>query len=75
MIWNKLTEKKPIAYKSGLFDGLKSDKILAFTKNGKYEVVEMYEGVMDGKKFQDFYNANDFEIGNILFWTEIEPPV
>lgn len=75
MIWYKLAEKKPIPFISGCFDGLKSAKILAFTRTGRYEVVEMYENIKDGVKLQDFYNNDDVEINNILFWTEIDPPV
>lgn len=29
MIWYKLKEKRPLAYKTGMFDGKKSDKVLS----------------------------------------------
>jgi hypothetical protein len=31
----------------------------------------MYEGVIDGTEFCEFYDHRDFEIENVLYWTEI----
>lgn len=39
MEWIKLSDKKPTAYQSGTWDGLKSDEILVLTTTGR-----MYEG-------------------------------
>jgi hypothetical protein len=74
MIWNKLTEKRPLAYKTGMYDGKKSDKILVADEFGNYYIAEMYEGFLDGSEFCDFYDQNDFEIKNVEYWTEIESP-
>lgn len=74
MIWNDVTKKKPLAYKLGGWDGFKSDKVLVCTKSGKYHVVEMYSGAMDGREFNNFYDDMDFEIQNVAFWTEIDLP-
>ena len=74
MIWNDVKKKKPHAYQSGGWDGLKSDKVLVCTGSGKYHVAEMYAGVMDGSEFNDFYDDRDFEIENVAFWTEIDRP-
>ena len=74
MIWNKLTDKKPHAYKTGMFDGKKSDKVLVADEFGKYFIAEMYEGFLDGSDFCDFYDTNDFEIKNVEYWIEIESP-
>ena len=74
MIWNKLTEKIPLAYKTGMYDGKKSDKILVADEYGKYHIAEMYEGFLDGSDFCDFYDQNDFEIKNVEYWIEIESP-
>jgi len=72
MVWYDVKKKKPHAYQSGGWDGLKSDKILVCTRSGKYHVAEMYAGVMDGSEFNDFYDDRDFEIENVAFWTEID---
>ena len=74
MIWNDVTKKKPLAYQSGGWDGLKSDKVLVCTRSGKYHIAEMYSGAMDGHEFNDFYDDRDFEIENVAFWTEIDRP-
>ena len=34
----------------------------------------MYEGVLDGSEFCDFYDKNDFEVKNVEYWTEIDSP-
>ena len=74
MIWNKIEDIKPLAYMTGGWDGKKSDRVLVRTQNGKYYVAEMYEGVLDGSKFFDFYDHYGFEISNVTFWAEIEFP-
>lgn len=74
MIWYELKQKKPLAYKTGLFDGKKSDKVLVADGSGTYHIAEMYEGILDGFEFCNFYDRNDFEIINVKFWTEISRP-
>ena len=74
MIWYKLKQKKPLAYKTGLFDGKKSDKVLVADQFGKYNIAEMYEGFIDGTEFCDFYDSKDCEIKNVKFWAEIDNP-
>ena len=32
----------------------------------------MYEGVLDGREYCDFYDDRDFNISNVAFWTEID---
>ena len=74
MIWYDIKKKKPLAYINGLYDGLKSDKILVFTRSRKYHIVEMYEGVLDRTEFCDFFDENDYQIENVTHWTELTPP-
>lgn len=75
MIWYELSQKKPIATKKGLWDGLKSEPLLVCTFSGKLIVAYMYEGFMDGCHFRDFYDENDCEINNVKYWTEIDSPI
>lgn len=75
MIWYKIENKKPLAVKTGGWDGKKSEKVLVCTRSGKLYVAEMYEGVLDGIQFCDFYDERDFEIQNVAFWTEIDSPM
>lgn len=72
MLWNKIEDKKPIAVESGDWDGLRSDKILVCTRSRQYHVAVMYQGVLDGSEFCDFYDDRDFEIDHVLYWTEID---
>jgi len=74
MSWIKIKDKKPSAYLSGGWDGKKSDKVLLCTLGGRYYVAEMYEGILDRSEFCYFYDDNDFEIENVVLWTEICNP-
>lgn len=74
MIWYNINNKKPIATEGGNWCGLRSDKILIATKTGNYHVARMYEGFLDGSTFCEFYDESDFEISNVLYWTEIDSP-
>ena len=74
MNWNNIKDKKPLAYKTGGWDGKKSDQILVCTHSGGYHVAEMYEGILDGSEFCNFYDDGDWEIRNVAFWMEIDSP-
>jgi len=74
MVWYKIENKKPIATESGDWDGLKSDKILVATRNRKIHIAEMYQGTLDGSEFCEFYDDRDFQIENVVFWTELDSP-
>jgi len=73
MNWNDIKKTMPVAYQSGDWDGLKSDKVLVCTIRRKYYVVEMYHGILDGEEFCDFYDG-DVEVKNVAFWAEIDAP-
>ena len=74
MIWSKIKDIKPLAYQTGEWDGKKSDKVLVCTLIGRYFVAEMYEGILDGIEFCDFYEDRGFEIENVVFWMDIRSP-
>jgi len=74
MIWKNIEEEKPLAYKTGLYDGKKSDKILVCDDYGLYYIAEMYEGFLDGTDFCDFYDIRGMEIKQVCYWTEIDNP-
>jgi len=74
MLWYKIKDKTPIAYEKGGWDGLRSDKIIVGTRSHEMHIVRMYEGVLDGHKYQNFYDDRDFEIDNVILWAEIDDP-
>lgn len=69
--WRFIESKKPLAYKSGDWDGLYSDDILVRTKDGKHHVVQMVEGVLAGSSFCNFYNNDGYEVTDIVCWLPI----
>ena len=75
MIWKSIKDEKPLAYQTGVWDGKKSDKVLVCTRSGRYEVAELYEGNLDGTEYCVFYNGSDWEIENVVYWTEIDSPI
>lgn len=75
MNWNKLENKKPLAIHKGGWDGLKSEPLLVCTRSGKAHVAVMYEGILDGNHFRSFYDQDDFEIHNVIYWTELDLPI
>jgi len=62
MEWISTEERKPLAYKTGMFDGKKSDQVIAEDANGKRYLATYYEGVIDGSNFGNWYNENDYDI-------------
>lgn len=73
MKWKNIKIEKPVAYKTGHWDGKKSDPFLAMDKNGNYHIGTMYEGHFAGENFCDFVNDDEVEseIVNITHWIEI----
>jgi hypothetical protein len=71
--WKKLSEQKPISTQSGQWDGLKSEQILCCDDKGFFFVAICYQGVMDGNEFCNFYDENDFDVENVVYWAEIPP--
>lgn len=80
MEWIDIKEKLPITYKTGDWDGKKSDTVLVQHKDGNYFTAVVYKGIIDGKEFRDWYNIDcdcvelffDFGEENILRWCEIK---
>jgi hypothetical protein len=62
MEWISTNDRKPLAYMTGLFDGKKSDEIIAKDENGKQYLATYYEGTLDGSKFEDWYDNRDYDI-------------
>ena len=63
MEWISTKDRMPLAYKRGMFDGSKSDEVIAEGKSGKRYLATYYEGILDSTEFKDwYYGDDDFEI-------------
>jgi len=62
MEWISTKYDKPLAYKTGNFDGKMSDKVLTKDINGEMYLATYYEGFIDGCVFEDWYDSNEFFI-------------
>ena len=69
--WTDINKRKPLAFEKGDWDGLKSELILVKDILGQIFVATMYEGVLDGSEFCNFYTTNDFELINVQLWKPI----
>ena len=59
MDWINTNEQKPLAYMTGMYDGKKSDEVIAEDENGKRYLATYYEGYLDGENFEDWYDNRD----------------
>lgn len=69
MEWKYTKEQMPLCYEIGEWDGKRSDEIVAEDDIGRKHIVRVYEGVMDGSKFQDWIDIDDYVINReIVRW-------
>jgi hypothetical protein len=72
MEWIYTKDRKPLAYKTGHWDGKNSDQVIAEDKDGKRYLAHYCEGFMDGSSFEDWYDGDGYEITNeIVRYLEI----
>lgn len=72
MEWNYTKIELPITYLTGMWDGKKSDEVLAEDSKGKKYIAILYTGVIDGNFFEDWYDNNDCSINeSIVKWCKI----
>ena len=66
MEWKSTKYDKPLAYKTGHWDGKMSDKVLVKNRNGEMYLATYYEGFIDGCAFEDWYDSNEFFINDVV---------
>ncbi len=72
MEWIYTEDKKPIAYRTGNWDGKCSDGVIAEDSAGKQYLAEYNEGFLDGENFKDWYNSSGYLIdAEIVRWLPI----
>lgn len=64
----RLVRKLPNCYESGMWDGKRSDFVLATNKKGVPFIARCYEGFINGHKFAEWYNWEEYVITNISHW-------
>lgn len=69
--WIDVKDRTPITYQTGDWDGKKSDEIIAEDNDGTKYLAHVYEGIMDGSKFLEWYDHHNFMIENVIKWTPI----
>lgn len=74
MLWYNLIDRKPIATKTGPWDGVRSEPILVATKRGSIHIALMYEEVVNGERIQMFYDDRDYELDAVYLWAELDSP-
>jgi len=74
--WISVQDRTPIAYKTGIWDGQKSDLVLTYNAvDDTHCIANLYEGYLDGNHFKDWYHVDDFEIPTPTHWQPLpEPP-
>lgn len=77
MNWIDIKRQKPVCFESGDWDGLRSDFVLVFDKKGNYFIARAYEGDMygNGQKVLLFFDRDDFEIFDVIFWAKLIEPL
>lgn len=70
--WISVQDRLPLAYESGLWDGLRSDLVLTMNAKREVKLARLYRGVLDGSEFEDWYDEIDFELViKPVLWKEI----
>ena len=73
--WISVEDKTPIAYKTGVWDGQKSDLVLTYNAvDDTHCIATLYEGYLDGNHFKDWYHVDDFEIPTPTHWKLLTAP-
>lgn len=57
--WFNCSDKLPLCYKTGCWDGKKSDLILGETITGKKFLGICYVGIMNGHSFVEWYQIDE----------------
>jgi hypothetical protein len=69
MEWKYTENETPIAYEIGVWDGKRSDEVVVVDDIGRNIIARLYEGTMDGTKFKDWIDSDDYMIEReIIKW-------
>ena len=72
MEWKYPQNETPLCYETGVWDGKRSDEVVAEDDIGRKYIVRVYEGTMDGSKFQDWIDNDGCIIDReIVRWLKL----
>ena len=72
MEWKYPQNETPLCYETGAWDGKRSDEIVAEDDIGRKHIARVYEGFMDGNKFCDWIDGDDYVIDReIVRWLKL----
>ena len=70
--WIPVEEKLPACFESGEWNGARSEFVLVKHSDSSWRKARLYYGILDGQKYNDWYDENDYELGNITHWRPVE---
>lgn len=70
--WIPIDEELPLPYEKVDWDGLRSDYVIAKDSSGEWHKAQIYQGVIDGIEFVDWYSNTGWQLINIVSWRPIE---
>lgn len=70
--WISCKKEIPLTYETGDWDGKRSDLVLVGDIEGKVKIGRVYEGVLDGNKFFDWYDEDNNDLMIVPYkWKKI----
>lgn len=69
--WRYTQEEMPICFEKGEWDGERSDYVIAEDDGGKFHIAILYSGFMDGSDFNNWYDADSYDLEDIIKWKPI----
>ena len=70
--WISVKDKLPITYKTGDWDGKRSDLVICTLDNAKYCIARLYSGKIDGFEYNDWVDEDDDVSYKVTHWRYLE---
>lgn len=70
--WISVKDKLPITYKTGDWDGKRSDLVICKLDNDKYCIARLYSGKIDGFEYNDWLDEDNDISYNVTHWRYLE---
>lgn len=67
--WTLISDKKPLTWMTGDWDGTKSDLCICQDSNGLYHLAHFYEY---NSEESEWYDKDDFGLKDVVKWSYVE---